>query len=335
MIRLALISLLGACGPSHQGPTQPPPPPPAIATVRTMSVEEASQALWRFDLKPAWRDLAPAEGAALRGLVLSLWEAAPSGTLPADAAKAATSLGMRIERWRLADREHWVLQELDDARHGAGAYVFAIGAPSPAVPALLLESPHAYHDLNTGRIGAAMYFTPPAGPAPRAFFTNTVHRYTTSTGARTPGKDAPADACHNPFHPIAVATLAVARTLPGITVIQLHGFAAGGATDEDESGPPASVSAVVSAGRKEVPSPLSQAVATRLKEQLGAGVMLYPTDIALLGATTNVEMRALDPIPTARFLHLELSSTLRDQLLHDAARRDAVATTLFSLGSAP
>ena len=134
--------------------------------------------------------------------------------------------------------------------------------------------------------------------------------------------------------PLAVATLAVARAKPDITVVQLHGFASG-ASEDGESGPPPSVSAVISAGRKDAPTPLSTAVATKLRDQLGAGVMLYPVDIALLGATTNVEGRAIEPIPTARFLHLELSPALRDQLLADPVRRDAVATTLFALGSAP
>ncbi len=334
MIRLALVTLLGACGPSHQGST-PAPPPPAVEAPRAMSVEEASQALWRFDLKPAWRDLATRERVALQALVVSLLDAAPTGILPTDARTASSTLGMRIERWRIGGRDHWVLQELESSRRGAGAYVFAVGETPAAGPWILLESPHAYHDLNTGRIGAAMYFTPPPGPSPRAFFTNTVHRYTTATGERASAKDAPADACHNPFHPIAIATLAVARAKPDITVLQLHGFASGDAGDDDESSPPASVVAVVSAGRKDAPTALSQGVATRLREQLGAGVMLYPGDIRVLGATTNVEMRAIDPIPTARFLHLEMSSTLRDQLLRDPARRDAIAATLFALGSAP
>lgn len=334
MIRLALVSLLGACGPSHQAPA-PAPPPPIADAARTLTVDEAAQALWRFDTSPAWRDLAARERLALQSLVVALLEAAPSGALPSDASTSAAALGMRLERWQVAGRSHWVLQERDDRRRGAGAYVFAVGAPTPPGPWVLLESPHAYHDLNTGRIGAAMYFTPPAGPAPRAFFTNTVHRYSTPTGERVPSKDAPADACHNPFHPLALATLAVARAKPTVTVVQLHGFANGSGGDEDESSPPPQVSAVVSAGHKDAPTPLSQAVAARLKAQLGDGVMLFPTDIRLLGATTNVEMRAIDPLPDTRFLHLELSATLRDQLLRDPARRDALASTLFSLGSAP
>lgn len=303
--------------------------------IRSLSVAQADAELWRPELRPAFRAPTEAQAVALEQLVPRLLDGARTGALAPDVPDLTAATGMQLERWDVLGHAHLVLHERPEDRHGMGAYLFAITpAPLPA-PWMLWEAPHAYHDVDTGTIAAAMYFTPPPGPAPAAFFTNTLHRYTQIDGKRSKRSTNPADACHDEAHPLNRATLAVARTHPGATVVQLHGFGAGAAPEDgDEPRLPEGTTMVVSAGVKEAPTALSTAAATRIRALLGPGVRLYPTEAGALGATTNVGMRGLRDIPGARFLHLETAAELRSALVIDAARRDRFGALLFALAHA-
>ena len=69
---------------------------------------------------------------------------------------------------------------------------------------------------------------------------------------------------------------------------------------------------MVSAGLEDGPTALSSDAATRLEALFGAdAVRLFPTEVTVLGATTNAEMLLLRDVPGARFLHIELSPSLR------------------------
>jgi hypothetical protein len=283
--------------------------------------------------RPGWRDPAPAEVAAITTLVPSLAAAARTGTVPPGVTSRAEAIGMVVERWTVAGHDHLVLLERPDARRGAGAYLFAVGrAVADALPWVLLEAHHAYYDVGTGLIAAAAYFAPPPGPAPLAFFTNSLHRYTLPDGSRSRQASNPADACHNPGHLLALATQAAALALPEATVVQLHGF---GTAEGDDDSPPPGTRAVVSGGRPDGPTPLSIEAATRLRAALGPGVVLYPTEVTSLGATTNVEMKALLDVPGARFLHIELAASVREALRADPSKADVFAAALFAAASAP
>lgn len=329
---------LAACS-THAPPTTPTMVSVDTLPLQTLTLEDAFQTIWRPELRPAWRDPTSSETQAIQVLIPILLQAAYSHQVPADAAQLATSVGMRLERWQVSNRLHLVLVELQDQRRGAGAYLVSLSPPARTSPWLLWQAPHAYYDVNTGRIAGALYFNPPSGPSPVAFFTNTLHRYTQTDGKRTRRSFNPADACHNPAHLFAVATQAAAAAQAGATVIQLHGFAPsendkpGGEEDDDPSRLPAGTLAVISGGQKEAPTAFSQVAASQLKNLLGNSILLFPTEASALGATTNVEMKSLLSISGSRFLHVEMVAELRGNLAQDTARREAVGALLFTLGT--
>lgn len=333
MNNAALFMLLAACV-VHEPTYAAPVTHVDLATLpaRTLTVEAAAAELWRTELRPAWRAPTVAEQTTIASLIPALLQGASTGQIGADVVNVAQSIGMLVERWEVAGRAHVVLREAPEQRRGAGAYLFAI-TPASSVPWLLFQAPHAYYDLYTGTISANLYFTPPVGAAPTAFFTNTLHRYTQADGKRDRRATNPADACHNPDHLFNIATLAAARARAGATVVQLHGFAAD-TDDEDGLRTPAEAIAVISAGT-DTPTPLSTAAAAALRTALGTGVLLYPTDTQVLGATTNVEKRGLATVPNSRFLHVELVTALRERLAKDPSLRDTFGAALFALSTQP
>src|SRR5262249_45829903 len=124
-----------------------------------------------------------------------LGKSAPDlASLQPDAVRA----GLRLEIWELGGETFYALLEEPTHRRGAGAYIFRTeGAAAP----ILLEAPHSDHDLGTGEIAGAMFFTPPPGARKaRALFMNTIHRYQVEPGRRQKRADNPADVAHNPDH---------------------------------------------------------------------------------------------------------------------------------------
>ena len=331
MSSLWMWSTLAACAP--HSPVEPEHLV-RIDTIpaRTVTVQEAAVDLWRTELRPAYRAPTAEESAAVSALVPELLQAARTGTVASDATSRAAAIGMRIERWEVAGNEHLVFSELPDQRHGAGAYVFSVAHPVTGAPWLLWEAPHPYFDQRSGDIAAALYFNPPPGPAPAAFFTSSLHRYTQADGKREKRAKNPADPCHNPDHLFNVATRAAAAAAAGATVVQLHGFAG---VDDEGNRPPSGALAVLSAGQKDAPTPLSTAAAGRLAPLLDPGVLLYPTQAQALGATTNVQMLALQAIAGSRFLHVEMADTLRARLAQDPSLRDAFGAALFAVATDP
>lgn len=331
MSRLFLLSQLACCLPVH-GPDRPAAVSIESLPPRMLTVQEASTELWRTELRPAYRAPTEVESATVAALVPELMRAARTHDLEADAAARASAIGMRIERWTVAGGDHLVLSELPDQRHGAGAYLFSVTHAVQTTPWLLWEAPHPYYDQRTGDIAAALYFNPPPGPAPAAFFTSSLHRYTQTDGKREKRSKNPADPCHNEGHLFNVATQAAAGTFAQITVVQLHGFAS---ADDEGNRPPDGALAVLSGGAKDAPTPLASAAAVRLASIFGPNVLLYPTQSSALGATTNVEMAGLRSVAGARFLHVEMAGALRDLLVQDPSRRDAFGAALFALAADP
>ena len=297
---------------------------PAALAVQSHTVEEASELLWQPELRPAWRDPTQEEKDAFNILIPALTYYAPSGELPAELTGIAEQIGMHLERWEVAGQQHFVLYEDVASRRGTGAYLFAIGRPLER-SWILLQSPHAYFDMGTGWIGASLYFTPPSdSPAPVAFFTNSLHRYTTPTGAREKGEYNYADACHNPEHLFQTATLAAAKARRNTTVIQLHGF--GG---EGEGDPPPGTRMVISAGGQSGVTELSRKTAETLQASIGSEVLLYPDQVNVLGATTNVQANELKGVRGASFLHVELSAAQRTELKEQPDRLALLGRGLF------
>ena len=329
LILATLVGCGGAGGPSAHAP----PVVAASLPARVLTLDQASVELWQPDLRPGWRDPSSAETLAISHLIPALLQAARDGVVPDAVVAEAASVSLVVSRWIIDGSEQLVLSEPPEARRGAGAYLFAVGRVSPAkAPWILLEAPHAYHDQGTGRLAAALYLNPPPGPAPLALFTNSLHRYTLPDGSRKKSSKSASDAARNPAHLLAVATKAAALSRPGATVVQLHGFVAA----DEENDPPSDTLVVVSAGLEDGPTALSSDAAARLEALFGAdAVRLFPTEVTVLGATTNAELLLLRDVPGARFLHIELSPSLRAGLPGQPDRLSAFGAAIFAAAYNP
>ena len=195
------FALALAATPALAAPEAPVPPSPAAATPTT--VREARRALLNPGRKATLRTTTLIEQAVVDGLIPILVERARRGeTTVGDLAPIAHPAALTVERWTVEGHDFLVLRERPGEARGAGAYVFRVGPSTPSAGAeVLLQAPHAYFDLHTGRIAAAIMFDP-KGPHPRALFVNTLQRYQRGE----PDPHSPADVCHRPEHLFTWAT---------------------------------------------------------------------------------------------------------------------------------
>jgi len=294
---------------------------------RTLTIDDAVRRLWRpgARFEPTTADEREAVARLVPAMARSAAGAPPD--LPRWS-ELAHDVGFTVEEWRVAGERYWALVERPGHRRGAGAYLFRVAPRADRSRPILLEAPHAFHDVGTGPLAASLFFDPAPGPRPAALFTNTVHRYQAADGTRVKRSDSPADVCHNPDHVFTTATVAFAEAVGGAVVVQLHGFA------RDEEGDLAGASIVVSAGSDEGSSPRSAAVAAALA-RLATGVRRFPEETQRLGATTNVQGRALRRVAGAELVHVETDPDVRAGLRGDTARRHAFGQALFVAATEP
>jgi hypothetical protein len=331
---LALTSTACSRGKCTDKPKPAPPPPaPGASGERQLTVEGYASLVYGPGPQASFAETSAAEHEAIAALIPRLLEGSRRAPPPDPRAwqADAAAVGLQIEVWKLGGQTYWALLEPSDRVRGAGAYVFRV-APAEAGPEILLQAPHNFYDLGTGRIAAEMFFDPPPGARPRALFTNTIHRYQLAPGNKRKRRHNPADVAHNPQHAFSIATEAFANAAGGARVIQIHGF--GARTDEDDEGEPGDVAMVVSAGDEAGSSPLSGAIAAALAAEHGAGVKRFPEDVRFLGATTNAQGRLLRKIAGSELVHVEMSSDLRKQLTGSAAARRKLAAILFNTNPA-
>ena len=319
-----LAALATGCCTPPPGASEPPPPvagaepgPTVEGPVEefvAIDGEEVRRRLWP---EPAPRAYVPADEAtrAALGRLIAAMLATPSPA-PSALQELARAAGFVVEGWSVGGRRYLAARELAERRGGGGAYVVRVdGAGPPAI----LEAPHGFFDLGTERIALELFL---AGEGwPRALFVNTVHRYLGADGVKRKQADSPADPCHSAEHLFAVATAAAIEALPGVEVVQLHGFG----DDEAAEGMPA---AIVSGGLAEQATPRSRIVAERMRTGLGVAVALFPVDTDRLGATTNVQGRTIRGREGASFVHVEMSAGLRQRLRSDPAARARLADAL-------
>lgn len=222
----------------------------------------------------------------------------------------------RLTRTELAFGPAIAIHEEEGTLRGAGVYVFRLG---PLPRERLVQVPHSFTDVGTLKIGIDLA----NATRSRALMVNSVprqaHGKSTATGDEH-GSSAPADLAHQKLTFFQQLTLAALFTLPGLQVLQVHGFTDGSLPES----PRAAV--VVSPGAATAGSSEAAQVAERLARLLGRDrVLLYPRDTRRFGARSNQQGRAVATNSGATFLHLELSRTLRDQLTKDALLRRAFA----------
>lgn len=318
---------------------------------RRFARRDAIAALWPRSRGIGPAQPKPAERDALARLLPVLAKAPPIAFAHTPEAMAlaghAHAAGFALELWEVDAAWFWVLREHDDARRGAGAYVFRAQyrpeTERSSAPLRILQAPHAYFDQRTGRIAAGMLFGADAGRVPvDVLMTNTVHRYQQTADRRQEEAHNPADVCHNPEHLFHHATTIVAGAVPGrqVVLVQLHGFGepSKDGDDGDDAGDERAglqerldgVDVIVSAGRVDGSSAHSTDVAQALARVLGAeAVRRYPEDIDGLGGTTNVQGRMLQKRENTAFLHLEMSAGLRKRLAKEPGRLAAFAEAVL------
>lgn len=236
-------------------------------------------------------------------LVRDLARAAVAGGVPGDATARAEALGLELD----VAGDVLMLREAPGRAQGGGLLAIRLG---PVNGELVLQAPHPFYDLHTGRVVAAMFESGRARAAQIA----TAHR---QAGERKGGPSS--DAAHNAALLFQSATLGLAGALPDPLFVQLHGF----------SSETTSADAVVSPGLGRLSEAELDRWQTALAPALGVADLRGGDQVSALAARTNVQGAAL--ADRARFLHLELSLPLRERLRDDAAARQRLEAALEAL----
>jgi len=323
LVGVASCSRCHSDHPKHQTTPQPPRP----AGPHEITVEDFEREIWSAGPGATYVPTTAAEREMLQKLIPKLLEGSRAQPPPDPQAwrDEANAVDFDIAIWKVYGETFWGLIEAPGKVRGAGAYIFRV-APKETGATVLLEAPHNFFDLGTGRIAAELFFRPQTGNKPRALFTNTIHRYQLSPGNKKKRKDHPADVAHNPEHAYSYATEAFATAAGGCRVIQIHGF---GKRDDVTGARITAIEVVVSGGEPQAPTQASRQVSGSLTKDFGAGVKRFPDETQYLGATTNVQKKLLANIPNSEFVHVELSADLRDRLQKSAEARAMLARSLF------
>jgi hypothetical protein len=329
---MLLVVGLASCSRCHSDHPKPQNhtvnEPPRPTGPQSITVDDYEHEVYKEGPQASFLPTTAAEREMIQKLVPKLLEGSRTEP-PPDPSQwrpDAQAAGFDIVVWNLYGETFWALLEKPGTVHGAGAYIFRVG-PKETGKTILLEAPHNFFDLGTGRIAAEVFFRPPPGEKPRALFTNTIHRYQLSPGNKKRRKDHPADVAHNPDHAFSFATEAFATAAGGARVIQLHGF---GERDDVTGERIVSIEMVVSAGDEAKPSLASSSIATTLAKDFGPGVKTYPDQTKYLGATTNAQKKLLANIPNCEFVHVEMSADLRERLQKSAEAREMLARDIFN-----
>jgi hypothetical protein len=218
-------------------------------------------------------------------------------------AAAWHSLGFAWFELQGSAGHRWVARERDTDCRGRGFYLFDATAETDTV----LQVPHRFKDTATGVIALKLA----QEGAFRAIAWNTVPRVVAGDG-----QEQDADLAHRWDSYFTAFTRAVAVSLPQGRVIQLHGFAPAKRTSAAAAG----ADIIVSAGGR-WPSAAARDLADCLRARFPGTVRLFPSDVAELGGTTNVQGKLLRSLGHAGFVHLELSADLRTELVEEAPVR--------------
>ena len=263
---------------------------------------EAETPVWEL-VKNARRDspdihqLNAAEQHRARRFFHALLQAAESGTIPPRlrGEAAALSLHIRVEPQRV----------LVWGREASfGLYVVRLGKAKPAI----LQAPHSFYDLGSGRLTSALY---EEGEWRAAYF-NTGHRYGGPGLSDEDRPDPAPDVAHSPYSMFQAATIGALDALNQPAIIQIHGFR----SREGES-------AVVTPGASLQPNSIHVTVRNQLTPILAEwGPVLGAAARPNLAGRRNMQGRAVSG--HARFIHLELSKSARDGLVTDSEKLSAL-----------
>lgn len=193
-----------------------------------------------------------------------------------------------------------IVAEAENQRRGRGLYAFSNAGRHA------LEAPHVPSDELTGQI----LLRYAEDGLPRALAWNTVPRKT-------------ADLAHLDGTYLIAFSRAFAQVYPSEKILQLHGFDA----QRRRSAAGAESGAIISAARNNPPPELKSAVKC-MQQEIEKRTRLYGVDVHELGAMTNNVARALRNEGYQGFIHVEMDSSLREQLVDVPAKRQALLNCL-------
>lgn len=259
--------------------------------------------------EPLFRPVPPESRQLLIGLFRQAWRGDNSGF---DVA-AWRDLGFDATTVDTGSGHTLVLAERSDRVEGKGRYMLRARTHA----GVLLEAPHSTDDLFTGDIARQLFLRHPFAGA--GF--NSLSRWSVDQHGDFGDLARRADSAL-----IAFGTAFMSEH-PGGTVVQIHGF------DSEKRGEASFAAAdiVVSEGTR-APGPQTVAYRRCFDRLLPGRVLLYPDETRELGATRNATGRIIREAG-GRFLHLELSLSLRGRLRSDPVLSGRFAACL--LGSAP
>lgn len=238
-----------------------------------------------------YRPPAPAESAALA--------AAFARGLRGEGVQDWDALGFEVRD----DDRTLAVREREPRARGWGSYAFRSGAARP----LVLQAPHGESDRRTDEIAFVLFTETNA----RAYAVNAAHRALDG-----------ADQANAPGSPFAQLGRAAAHPGVDATVVQVHGY--GRATAERHRLGASTL--VVSDGTRD-PAAHVRRLAACLADA-GFDARLFPAQAPYPGGTRNAVRAAMAGQGAGRFIHLELGEALRDELVRDRPRVEALAACL-------
>ncbi|MDQ6962177.1 MAG: hypothetical protein Q9M28_06550 [Mariprofundaceae bacterium] len=224
--------------------------------------------------------------------------------------EAWESLGMKVKYLHKKGQAFIVIQEQNNQYHGRG--FFAIR--SEENHALLLQAPHAFKDLHTGRIALKLFQKSHA----KAAAWNTVPRHYFADSERVD-----ADLAHRDNTFFTAFSHAFIQAYPQGKTLQLHGFS----QKKRQSISAQQADMILSSGQQ-YPSRTLQNLAHCLKRDQTQSILIYPTDVQELGGTTNVIAKYIVQQRHHSFIHLEMSFETRKTLRHNTDMQHALLQCL-------
>ncbi|MDP4547379.1 MULTISPECIES: hypothetical protein [Gammaproteobacteria] len=202
------------------------------------------------------------------------------------------------------------LSDIDD--RGWGHFFHA----SQRSSSTLLQAPHQFYDLRTGKIAMALF----ERGVGKALAMNSAHRYTYGKSL------AETDWAHVPVSPLNAFTRAFMNSQPDAIVVQIHGYA-----EKNRKSPASRQADVIISSGQRWPHPKMLSLAACLQQTTDWQILRYPLDVGELGGTTNVQGQLMNSLGNPQFIHLELSSRLRKVLAHDEAALYDLAECIQSI----
>ncbi|MCA1623208.1 MAG: hypothetical protein LC768_10755 [Acidobacteria bacterium] len=211
--------------------------------------------------------------------------------------------------------------ENKDKKRGSGFYAIRV-KPKLTRPSVLM-APHTFFDVGTGDIALSAF----ASTSAFVLMTNTFHRYAGSCEQR---RDVfGTDFAHRQDNFYFSAFNVLLQEFKEITFVQFHGFT----REAKDKRPELSEDAILSSGCGNTNNKADlRALSDNLSQLLpDFKIGVYGESVENLGATKNVHACAVMDKKSAgaKFVHLEMSEELRQQLRDDKELQSQFAAALI------